>query len=380
MKIPLGRTLAILIGFVLTPALLLCVTPNSIQSVLAQTNSNDSAAFSDVPSVHPNYEAIQYVQAQGIVEGYPDGTYRPDSPINRAEFTKIIMEAYYKGLAKGAHCFPDVGTEWFAKYVCFGKNRNYIAGYPDGNFYPAHDINFVEVAKILINADGVKITPDASVWYKPYVDQLTLSHAIPASITTFSQKVTRGEMAEMVYRLKANIISSPSKTYKELVAENAAAVAIEDQANLGLPVRLKIPSINVDAAMEYVGLTPQGAVGIPLDPDNAAWFDTSPRPGEIGSSVITGHVNWYYGAKGVFENLSKVKPGDKIMVQDVKGSTITFVVREIRKFEAAAQAADVFVSADDKAHLNLITCDGVWNKNAKQYTERLVVFTDRETE
>jgi LPXTG-site transpeptidase (sortase) family protein len=328
-------------------------------------------SFSDVPSTHPNFEAIEYIKAKNIVNGYPDGTFRPDAMVNRAEFTKIIIEAYYSEQASGSNCFPDVGTEWFAKYVCFAKISNFVTGYPDGSFKPTESINFVEIAKILVNIKGLLVTPypnpDFSPWYKPYVEKLAEAHAIPASITSFSQKVTRGEMAEMVYRLQANVTDKPSITYQE-------------QASPGLPVHLKIPGINVDSAIESVSLTPEGAVGIPKDPDNAAWYNLGPIPGNIGSAVMSGHVNWYYGAKGVFENLNKLKPGDKIEVLDDKGSTISFVVRESRSYDAAADATDVFYSKDGKAHLNLITCEGVWNKLAKQYSKRLVVFADRVTE
>ena len=58
--------------------------------------------------------------------------------------------------------------------------------------------------------------------------------------------------------------------------------------------------------------------------------------------------------------------------------TITFVVREIRTYGKDESAHDVFGSSDGKAHLNLITCMGVWNKTEKTRSERLVVFTDKE--
>lgn len=370
LKILSRRTLLILIGFALSAALLVNVAPkSSILGGLGMTNSIAFTAFTDVPGTHPNYEAISYVHVQGIVDGYPDGTYHPDDRINRAEFSKIITEAYYKGQAIGSDCFPDVRIEWFAKYVCFDKNNTIISGYPDGTFQPANNINFVEAAKILVNVGGFAVTQDPDIWYKPYVEKLTELQAIPVSITSFDQKVTRGEMAEMVYRLKAGVTNMSSKTHEDLRQE---------LASIGLPVRLKIPGIHVDAPVEYVGLTSQGAVGIPKNPDNAAWYNLGPRPGDIGSAVITGHINWYYGAIGVFADLNKVKPGDRIEVLDDKGVLISFVVREIRSYDAGATATDVFISNDGKAHLNLITCDGVWNRGAQQYTRRLVVFADKQ--
>ncbi|MFA5022342.1 MAG: class F sortase [Patescibacteria group bacterium] len=156
-------------------------------------------------------------------------------------------------------------------------------------------------------------------------------------------------------------------------------IALGQQVNLGFPIRLKIPKINVDTALEHVGLTSQGAVDVPKDPANVAWYDLGPRPGQNGSAVITGHYGWWKdGRVGVFNNLSKLKKGDKVYVQDEKGVTTTFVVQEFRSYDQNADAWDVFGSSDGKSHLNLITCEGVWNEVFKSYTKRLVVFTDKE--
>ena len=62
---------------------------------------------------------------------------------------------------------------------------------------------------------------------------------------------------------------------------------------------------------------------------------------------------------------------------DDKGTLTSFVVRESRKYNVAADATAVFISNDGKAHLNLITCNGAWDARAKTYTKRLVVFADK---
>lgn len=149
-------------------------------------------------------------------------------------------------------------------------------------------------------------------------------------------------------------------------------------ASFGKPKILKIPRIKVSARVDSVGVAKDGSMGVPIVPKNVAWFKLGPRPGEVGSAVISGHVNWWTGAVGSFANLNKLKPGDKILVQDENGQEISFVVRLSKNYNAAADATDIFTSKDGKAHLNLITCSGVWNKNAKQYTQRLVVFADKE--
>lgn len=147
---------------------------------------------------------------------------------------------------------------------------------------------------------------------------------------------------------------------------------------IGFPVRLKIPRIKINSSFEHVGLTPSGAVDSPKGPTNVAWFTDSPMPGEIGSSVIDGHSGWKNNIPAVFDNLYKLKKGDKMYVEDDKGNTVTFVVREIKKYDPSADAELVFHLDDGKAHMNLITCTGIWNKVKKSRSERLVVFTDRE--
>lgn len=151
-------------------------------------------------------------------------------------------------------------------------------------------------------------------------------------------------------------------------------------SKVGLPVRFKIPKINIDAAVEYVGLTSDGAMAVPKGPDSVAWFNIGPRPGEKGSAVIAGHEGWKNDIPAVFDNLHALQKGDKIYVEDEKGTTTAFVVRELKTYGEKDDAADVFYSNDGKAHLNLVTCEGIWNKAKKSYSNRLVVFADKMTE
>jgi LPXTG-site transpeptidase (sortase) family protein len=147
---------------------------------------------------------------------------------------------------------------------------------------------------------------------------------------------------------------------------------------VGRPTHLRIPEIKVDAVVEHVGLTSSGAMDAPKIPPDAAWFELGPRPGENGSAVIAGHHGrWKNGEGSVFDDLNKLSEGDKLYIEDEKGATVTFVVRASRRYDPNADASDVFNSNDGGSHLNLIVCDGVWNKVSKSYSQRLVVFTDK---
>ncbi len=141
-----------------------------------------------------------------------------------------------------------------------------------------------------------------------------------------------------------------------------------------LPVRLSIPQINLATDIEYVGVTAEGAMDVPSNIANAGWFRHGPLPGGKGSAVISGHVDGKNNDSGVFANLYKLKKGDTLFITDGMGKSTTFVVRESRMYDPGY--ADEVFSGSNGSHLNLITCDGVWDGDKKSYTKRLVVFTD----
>ena len=71
----------------------------------------------------------------------------------------------------------------------------------------------------------------------------------------------------------------------------------------GLPLRLRVPSIGVDASIEYVGLTKAGAMEVPKLHPNVAWYSLGTRPGDRGSAVIAGHYSWKKnGGDEIFRN------------------------------------------------------------------------------
>jgi LPXTG-site transpeptidase (sortase) family protein len=146
----------------------------------------------------------------------------------------------------------------------------------------------------------------------------------------------------------------------------------------GLPIRLTIPKINIDTAIESLGLTPEGAMDVPKGPADVAWFDLGPRPGMMGSAVIAGHEGWKDGISAAFDDLHELQSGDEVYVVDDTGATTTFVVRSVATYDQNGDASDIFNSRDGKAHLNLITCEGIWNAAERSYSNRLVVFTDEE--
>ncbi len=147
----------------------------------------------------------------------------------------------------------------------------------------------------------------------------------------------------------------------------------------GSPVRLKIPKLNIDAPIAPVGTTPDGAMQAPSGPKSVGWFQLGVLPGDTGSAVMAGHSgHWPTGEGSVFDSLYKLKPGDSVFVEDGKGASTTFVVRASRNYDPKAKTNDVFDPNDGKSHLDLITCEGTWDKVSQSYSQRLIVFADKE--
>ena len=142
-------------------------------------------------------------------------------------------------------------------------------------------------------------------------------------------------------------------------------------------LRLKIPILSINSVIGYVGLTSLGAMDAPNGPNEVVLFDPGPNPGEEGSAVIAGHYGWKNGIPAIFDNLNKLKEGDKIYVENEKGIIITFVVKKVVLYDENDDTSKIFLSDDGKSHLNLITCGGKYNKITKSYSNRLVVFSDK---
>lgn len=162
---------------------------------------NAQAAFTDING-SVNAEAILFVQQEGIVEGYSDGSYKPNNSINRAEFTKIVVGSMNNtDIMAGANCFTDVEANiWYASYVCTAKAKGVIGGYPDGTFKPANLVNYAEAAKIIVEANGMQKVDMGGTWYDGYIK--ALANANSSLKISPSAELSRGQMAQLIFNIK----------------------------------------------------------------------------------------------------------------------------------------------------------------------------------
>ena len=139
-----------------------------------------------------------------------------------------------------------------------------------------------------------------------------------------------------------------------------------------LPVRLRIPAIDVDTRLEYLGLAHDKSINVDFDASVAGWWKGGPRPGQVGPAVIMGHVHWPTGP-AVFWRLRSLQRGDEILVDRADGTTARFVVTGRDNYKKTAFPSDLVYYPTLKPELRLVTCGGL-DGTTGSYTENLVVF------
>ena len=139
------------------------------------------------------------------------------------------------------------------------------------------------------------------------------------------------------------------------------------------PVALTIPAIGVRTPLERLGRTAQGTLEVPASTTEAGWYTGSPRPGEIGSSVIAGHIDSTQGP-GVFFRLRLLRPGDLVYVRRSDGTLAVFRVYAERMYAKSRFPTDRVYGPAPDAELHLITCGGVFDQATGSYLGNVVVY------
>ncbi len=143
-----------------------------------------------------------------------------------------------------------------------------------------------------------------------------------------------------------------------------------------LPVAVKIPAIGVDSKLLHLGLNSDGTIQVPsleTSSGEAAWYKYSATPGQIGSSVIEGHVDSIQGP-AVFFRLGALRPGDIVDVTLADGITAIFRVTGVREYAKSRFPTKAIYGATDYAALRLITCGGTFDYATGHYLSSTIVF------
>ncbi|MBI4234727.1 S-layer homology domain-containing protein [Candidatus Peregrinibacteria bacterium] len=176
--------------------------------------SGSDPGFSDLKASNKYYDAIAYLVEKKVVNGYNDGTFKPQNAVNRVESLKFIYEGINERIYGGYLPFNDVDRKaWYGKYLYTAYDKGVVSGYSDGTFKPTQVVNKAEFYKLLLNGMGVKVQENVKVkpfedveidsWYAPYVAYAKELKILDPDLKKFkpASGMTRGEVAYAIYRL-----------------------------------------------------------------------------------------------------------------------------------------------------------------------------------
>ncbi len=215
MNIPESRTrqnLRRLQKSMATALFFLMIAPQIIvQSASAATVS--AGTFSDVASTNRNVTAIQFLANNHIISGYPDGTFKPDQSVSRVEFLKLALLSSQVTLDVSTPSgFKDIDeSAWYAPYVRKAKKEGWIQGYSDGTFKPDQSVNKVEGLKMIAEIQGWAVTnvttapykdTSATAWYAPDVAYAQAHNFLEETGSFFipTASLSRAKTSEMLFR------------------------------------------------------------------------------------------------------------------------------------------------------------------------------------
>ncbi len=283
--------------------------------------------FWDVPTHHKHHQAISRLSDVGVISGYQDGSFQPSRTVSRAEAVKLlitsvkskdlirkIMDSYSKDGYSSS--FSDVPMhEWFGPYVTMARQYSIVGGYSDGSFKPHNTINFAEGLKIALETYGINVHSEHFVrtpllymqgheWFAPYFSYARSRNIInPDKFYHPAQLMTRGEFAEIIYRLKT-IREDELQKFKIINR------SFSDEYTITIP-RLNIVNVDVTFANPH---DPDGALGV-LKGGMGHYLAP---PGSGHKMVLFGHSSGYSwdnsSYKQLLRQIDHLEAGDLIYI------------------------------------------------------------------
>lgn len=290
--------------------------------LIALAYGTESLPYTDAPSDRVTAVAVSALTQEGILQGYADGTFRPDQPVNRAEFLKVAMRAHTAEVIPPADtgCFPDIDpAAWYAPFVCSAKRDGIVRGDAlDGisesawRFHPARMVNYAEAVKMLVLAFDLTVPPiKANVWYAPYLAAAELEGMSLPGIAP-DHALTRGEVAQVVASFMAYSrgelpILRAAQSGQSSVSSSSSATSVSCDPTI-CPDGTSHPSCTSGGhPIEYFAdpcLTHQGSSSSASSASSASSFTTDPGPdfSQTSSFLRLGTTSSILGAAKIFNN------------------------------------------------------------------------------
>lgn len=143
----------------------------------------------------------------------------------------------------------------------------------------------------------------------------------------------------------------------------------------GEPVKIEISRVGIRAAIEKVTISDRGILQAPKSPKKVGWYRNGAIPGKRGNAFMYGHLNTTTST-AIFWKLRNVRVGDTVVVTNDKGQRLKFRVTSRQMYARNAAPLRAIIGSTSKRRLNLMTCAGTWSSRKRNYSHRLVVYTE----
>ncbi len=187
------------------------------------------ADFTDVATNHNAYDAVNVLNKLGVINGYDDGSFKPDNNVTRAEFTAMLLRTRGMGAVGSTSLenppFPDVTTpdvSWAIGNIRTARELGIINGYDDGTFKPNNNVSYEEAVKMIVCALGYgEMGSEGAFWYSKYLMSATTLGFLEGAGGAVATPATRATIAIMLYNcLEVQLAENNEITEKTILEDD----------------------------------------------------------------------------------------------------------------------------------------------------------------
>jgi hypothetical protein len=204
---------------------------------------------------------------------------------------------------------------------------------------------------------------------------LALAAVVLAAVATIGQQHAPSPSASAAVPGRERTLGQPPSTGSTSSAAGTGIFGL--LLPRSVPMRLDVPRIGIRGAnLVRLGLRKDGSIQVPSVGRNspAGWFENSPTPGQLGASVILGHVDTAISGPAIFYRLGTLRPGDTVRVTRADNTVAVFLVDSVEKYAKATFPTLKVFGDTNHAGLRLITCGGMFNRSKGGYQANIVVY------
>ena len=307
-----------------------------ITALLCALSFHGTAAFRDVSGeLTPIVDSLHYV---GIIDGFPDGTFKPQEFLTRGQFCKIMVSAM--PLKDTSHrytnytLFPDVAhTHWAARYINFAVSEpRFISGYPDGTFGPDARITEAQAITIAVRTLGYTIEDVGPFWPRDYINKAEEIGLLDGLSVTADASMTRARAARLIY----NLLLCDTKDGGSFITANISPVVSQGSQGIIVATSETDPSLGTNAVKTGSG--------------NICTSDNKPFPAGlvgVGGTVIYDRNQSASSANKIIGFIPDGTTQDIISVQEIKPAEI---ITTQKKAIHIPPATDVLINSSLKTY------------------------------